>query len=127
MPWLSCGSISCVTKDEAIAMLGGTVSAAAQAIGVSYQAVKKWPATLSPRVADRVLAAAARGGQSPTGLLSRNTSALPAANVGPVAQAALTKVQNLILAGRLTEADCLQLLNRAMELAGETSSKVGRV
>lgn len=47
-------------KDEAIEILGGSVSSAAKAIGVSYQAVAKWPEVLTPRVADRVIAAAAR-------------------------------------------------------------------
>jgi transcriptional repressor of cell division inhibition gene dicB len=47
-------------KQKAIEMLGGSVSVAAKRIGVSYQAVSKWPAVLSPRVADRVVAAVAR-------------------------------------------------------------------
>lgn len=47
-------------KTKAIELLGGTVAAAAQAIGVTYQAVDKWPDRLSKRVADRVLAAQAR-------------------------------------------------------------------
>jgi hypothetical protein len=47
-------------KDEAIKLLGGTVSAAAHEVGVSYQAVDKWPDVLPPRIADRVLAALAR-------------------------------------------------------------------
>lgn len=47
-------------KQQAIQLLGGSVSAAAKAIGITYQAVKKWPSELSPRVADRVLAALAR-------------------------------------------------------------------
>lgn len=44
-------------KTEAIRLLGGTEAAAAEAIGVTYQAVVKWPAVLSQRVADRVYAA----------------------------------------------------------------------
>lgn len=44
-------------KDEAIAVLGGTISAAADAIGVSYQAIVKWPDELPPRLRDRVQAA----------------------------------------------------------------------
>lgn len=44
-------------KTKAIEMLGGSVSAAAEAIGVSYQAVDKWPDELPPRIADRVQAA----------------------------------------------------------------------
>lgn len=47
-------------KDKAIELLGGTVSAAAQAIGISYQAVEKWPEDLPDRIADRVVAAVAR-------------------------------------------------------------------
>jgi hypothetical protein len=44
-------------KAEAIRSLGGTIAAAADAIGVSYQAVDKWPEELPPRIADRVQAA----------------------------------------------------------------------
>lgn len=47
-------------KAKAISLLGGTISAAAEAIGVSYQAVDKWPDPLPRRIADRVLAAQAR-------------------------------------------------------------------
>ncbi len=47
-------------KSKAIELLGGTVAAAAQAIGVSYQAVDKWPDVLPSRIADRVLAVQAR-------------------------------------------------------------------
>lgn len=47
-------------KAKAIELLGGTTAAAAEAVGVSYQAVDKWPDVLSPKVADRVLAALAR-------------------------------------------------------------------
>lgn len=47
-------------KKHAIKLLGGSVAAAAEKIGISYQAVDKWPDKLSPRVADRVLAALAR-------------------------------------------------------------------
>lgn len=44
-------------KTEAIELLGGSLSEAARVVGISYQAVSKWPDTLSPRVADRVQAA----------------------------------------------------------------------
>lgn len=44
-------------KTEAINLLGGSVSAAADAIGVTYQAVDKWPDELPRRIEDRVLAA----------------------------------------------------------------------
>ena len=47
-------------KEKAIELLGGTVSAAAAEIGVSYQAVEKWPDPLPGRIADRVVAALAR-------------------------------------------------------------------
>jgi hypothetical protein len=48
------------TKTEAIAMLGGSVKSTAQAIGCTVQAVHKWPEILSPRIADRVIAAQTR-------------------------------------------------------------------
>lgn len=44
-------------KTHAIELLGGTVTSAADAIGVSYQAIVKWPAELPPRIVDRVQAA----------------------------------------------------------------------
>lgn len=44
-------------KTEAIRLLGGSIPAAAAAVGVSYQAVDKWPDTLPQRIADRVQAA----------------------------------------------------------------------
>ncbi|WP_418145524.1 hypothetical protein ABL850_15735 [Variovorax paradoxus] len=47
-------------KLKAIELLGGSTAAAAAAIGVSYQAVDKWPDDLPPRIEDRVLAALAR-------------------------------------------------------------------
>jgi len=47
-------------KSKAIELLGGTVATAAARIGVSYQAVDKWPDELPARIADRVLAALAR-------------------------------------------------------------------
>lgn len=47
-------------KSEAIEILGGSVASAAKAIGVSYQAVAKWPDDLSPRIVDRVIAAQVR-------------------------------------------------------------------
>jgi hypothetical protein len=50
----------CMQKAKAIELLGGTVTAAAQAIGISYHAVDKWPDPLPPRIEDRVIAAIAR-------------------------------------------------------------------
>lgn len=49
-----------IHKSEAIAVLGGSVSAAAEAMHITYQAVDKWPEVLSNKVSDRVLAAWAR-------------------------------------------------------------------
>ena len=51
-------------KSKALKMLGGH-SATAAAIGITYQAVEKWPEVLSPRIADRVVAALARRHLSP--------------------------------------------------------------
>lgn len=47
-------------KQKAIELLGGSIATAAEAIGVSYQAVNQWPDVLPPRIADRVYAAIAR-------------------------------------------------------------------
>ena len=47
-------------KAKAIELLGGTTASAAREVGVSYQAVDKWPPVLPRRIADRVLAAVAR-------------------------------------------------------------------
>src|SRR5574341_341986 len=47
-------------KARAIELLGGTVTAAAQAIGVTPSAVTQWPDELPARIEDRVLAALAR-------------------------------------------------------------------
>lgn len=47
-------------KTKAIELLGGSTAAAAEAVGVTYQAVDKWPEVLPPRIADRVLAALAK-------------------------------------------------------------------
>lgn len=52
-------------KAEAIRLLGGTVAAVADAIGISPQAVSLWPDTLPPRIADRVQAALYRKSQQP--------------------------------------------------------------
>lgn len=46
-----------MTKAEAIQLLGGSISAAAASIGVTYQAVDKWPDELPQRIVDRVQAA----------------------------------------------------------------------
>lgn len=49
-----------MTKQQAIALLGGTVTSAAAELGVTYQAVEKWPDVLPGRIADRVRGAWAR-------------------------------------------------------------------
>lgn len=54
------GSIVVMKKSDAIQILGGSISAAADAIGASYQAVSKWPEILPRRIEDRVIAAVAR-------------------------------------------------------------------
>ena len=47
-------------KTKALELLGGSISAAAAAVGVSYHAVRKWPDKLPARISDRVIAAQAR-------------------------------------------------------------------
>ncbi len=49
-------------KSQAIELLGGTVTLAADAIGINPQAVSQWPESLPRRLADRVLAACIRSG-----------------------------------------------------------------
>jgi len=44
-------------KAQAIALLGGTVSSAAAAIGVTPQAISGWPEELTDALRDRVQAA----------------------------------------------------------------------
>ena len=46
-----------MNKSEAIALLGGSVAAAAKEVGVTVQAVGQWPDPLPTRIADRVQAA----------------------------------------------------------------------
>ena len=55
--------IASMDKIKAIELLGGSVSEAAKAIGVSYQAVRNWPEKLPNRIEDRVLAALVRSGR----------------------------------------------------------------
>ena len=50
-------------KDQAIELLGGTVTTAAAALEVTYQAVNKWPTELPSRISDRVIAALVRQGK----------------------------------------------------------------
>jgi hypothetical protein len=61
-------------KTHAIELLGGTVTSAADAIGVSYQAIVKWPAELPPRIVDRVQAALYRKQQADAIAAAANTS-----------------------------------------------------
>lgn len=42
-------------KQKAIQLLGGSVSKAAEAMGVTYQAVSGWPDELPARIAERVM------------------------------------------------------------------------
>ena len=49
-------------KTQAIERLGGTVTAAAGGMGITYQAVNQWPDVLPNRIADRVLGACLRLG-----------------------------------------------------------------
>jgi len=46
-------------KHEAIQLLGGSVTKAAEAIGINSQAVTQWPEDLPRRISDRVIAALA--------------------------------------------------------------------
>lgn len=50
----------CMKKTDAIQKLGGTKAAAAKAVGISYQAVDKWPEELPTRIRQRVQAAFVR-------------------------------------------------------------------
>lgn len=54
-------------KMEAIQALGGTIAAAARAIGITPQAVGQWPDELSPAIRDRVQAALWRHERSAEG------------------------------------------------------------
>ena len=49
-------------KQEAIDLLGGTIADVARAVGTTHSAICQWPDVLPPRLADRVIAACARGG-----------------------------------------------------------------
>lgn len=43
-------------KSKAIALLGGSTADAAKTLGVTYQAVAKWPEELPPGVVNRLIA-----------------------------------------------------------------------
>jgi len=47
-------------KSKAIELLGGSVAAAAEAVGISYQAVTQWPDELPDRIAERVIGVLAK-------------------------------------------------------------------
>lgn len=49
-----------MNKAQAIHLLGGTVTAAAKAVGISRSAVSQWPEVLPDAIRDRVQAAIAR-------------------------------------------------------------------
>jgi len=49
-----------MNKAKAIELLGGTVTTAAAAVGVTPSAITQWPDELPGRLEDRVLAALAR-------------------------------------------------------------------
>lgn len=55
-------------KKTAIDLLGGSVTAAAKALDVEYQAVRQWPDPLTKRIADRVLGHLARTKLTPKAL-----------------------------------------------------------
>ncbi len=69
-------------KEHAIRLLGGSVAIAAKKIGVTYQAVDKWPAELPARIEDRVLAALARESKDVRALLESAQPASAAITVG---------------------------------------------
>lgn len=50
-------------KTEAIELLGGSAAIAADMMGVTYQAVNKWPHVLPLRISDRVLGVCVRKGR----------------------------------------------------------------
>jgi len=56
-------------KSEAIQILGGSVSSAAKAIGVSPQAVSLWPDVLTDAIRDRVQAALYRQTNTQPGVM----------------------------------------------------------
>lgn len=66
-------------KARAIELLGGTVSAAAEACNVTTSAISQWPDDLPPNIENRVLAALARKHLPPSLLGSDATEAPHAA------------------------------------------------
>ena len=72
-------------KAKAIELLGGTVAAAAKAMGVSYQAVDKWPDELPPRIAERVMGVYARDKLPELATVSTDSKSTPSGAAGAVA------------------------------------------
>jgi len=62
-------------KKEAIRLLGGTPRSAAEACGISVQAVSQWPVVLTKDIENRVLAALARRHLPPSLLGAAGTQA----------------------------------------------------
>ena len=71
--WKECFNVG-MLKTEAIEILGGTVTSAARAVGVSPQAVSLWPDVLTDAIRDRVQAA-----------MWRQSKQFPSANRSPSA------------------------------------------
>jgi hypothetical protein len=78
-------------KSKAIELLGGSVASAAKTIGVSYQAIDKWPEDLPRRLADRVLAALARKHLPPELIGEGDAAATAAAGVSFAALPAVVR------------------------------------
>ncbi len=63
-------------KTDALELWNGRQTDMAAAVGVTKQAISLWPDELPPRIADRVIAAAVRGGKSiPPHFLKREQAA----------------------------------------------------
>ena len=66
-------------KTEAIELLGGSAVSAADLMGVTYQAVNKWPHQLPLRISDRVLGVCVRRGlEIPPRFIERQPVPAPA-------------------------------------------------
>ena len=86
-------------KEEAIALLGGNVQSAAHFVGVTCQAINKWPAVLPLRISDRGLGACLRNGlvvpgrhtvdRAPVSSASKAQAAIKTAAPATQAQAAI--------------------------------------
>ena len=69
-------------KTEAISLFGGTITALADAVRVTYQAIDKWPDELPERLVDRVIAACVRSGITVPAEALRTDSARAVAEAG---------------------------------------------